>query len=208
MIDVDGEPRIFREDMPEVAQLRQAGWQVGSTSWGARLNLGDDADLSLYRQYVDAAIHAGFEMRELTVDDMSALYALDRLVAPDFPSTPASHHEPLPYDFGEKVAHGSVRVWGAFMRDTLVGFTVLFDAGERWEVDRTSMHPDFRRRGLAKAMKSASVLGTYALGVRRWGTGGASVNQASLRMNKALGFEFEPLWLTLYPPVTVGKLIM
>ncbi|WP_216378650.1 GNAT family N-acetyltransferase [Arcanobacterium phocae] len=205
--DFAGDPRILREDSPEVHQLNQAGWTVGSTSWGARLFLDDDADLSSYHRYVDDTVRAGFQIRELTGDDLTELYTLDRLVAPDFPSTPASHHEPLPDNFDVNIADHNARAWGAFKGDQLVGFSIVFDAGGRWEVDRTSVHPDYRRRGVAKAMKSASVLETYASGVRQWGTGGASINQASLRMNKALGFVLEPLWLTMYPPLTVGQLL-
>ena len=55
---------------------------------------------------------------------------------------------------------------------------------------------------MAKAVKAATVLATHARGGREWGTGGAEVDAASLRMNAALGFRLEPAWLGLTPPMT------
>ncbi len=53
-----------------------------------------------------------------------------------------------------------------------------------------------RGRGLATALKAYAILTLWRDGVRHFGTGGAEVNEASLRANLRLGYEIEPLWLT------------
>ena len=53
-----------------------------SGSWGARLHLGEDADLAPYRGLVAAPEAKGIEMRGLPAIDLPALRALDEEVAP------------------------------------------------------------------------------------------------------------------------------
>ncbi|MCG7421450.1 DUF952 domain-containing protein [Micrococcus sp. ACRRV] len=195
------EARVLREDDPKAQHLLDTGWSVESTSWGARLHLGDEADLSPYTCRVQDAEERGLCVRKLGAEDLVRLEALDGLVAPDFPHTPASHHDPLPADLSARIAGGDARAFGAFHRGELVGFTVVVQAKERWEVDRTAVDRRWRGQGVAQAVKASSVLDTYADGVRVWGTGGAAVNTASRRMNEALGFVLEPFWLALVPPV-------
>ena len=62
------------------------------------------------------------------------------------------------------------------------------------------MAAEHRRRGLATAVKAASILATRAAGARCWGTGGAGVNAGSPAVNRALGFELEPAWHAPAPP--------
>lgn len=193
--------RILREDDPEHAELLAQGWAITDRSWGARLTLDDDADLSALLQAVTTAEDAGYQVRRLEPSDLPALRALDEQVAPDFPSTPASRHEELPADLGDRLQSGESLGFLAWTEgDGPVAYTWMDRLSDRWEVDRTGVVAAHRRRGLAVAVKAASVLTTYALGARCWGTGGASVNTGSLAMNRALGFVLEPQWHTLVPP--------
>jgi hypothetical protein len=57
-----------------------------------------------------------------------------------------------------------------------------------------------RRRGLAVAVKAASILALADDGVRVFGTGGAAVNAGSIRMNEHLGYVIEERWFSLAPP--------
>ncbi|EEH65646.1 hypothetical protein HMPREF0058_1616 [Actinomyces urogenitalis DSM 15434] len=193
--------RILREDDPEHAVLLAQGWTVTHRSWGARLVLAGDADLGPMVEAAAAAQAAGYELRRLVGTDMIALRSLDEQVAPDFPDTPASHHDPVPTDLGTRLDDGSSL--GFVAVDTegeMVAYTWMGRLPDRWEVDRTGVAAAHRRRGLARAVKAASILATYALGARCWGTGGAGVNTASLTMNRSLGFVLEPQWHTLAPP--------
>lgn len=61
-------------------------------------------------------------------------------------------------------------------------------------------HPAHRRRGLAAAVKAASVAAGVRAGHRLFGTGGAAVNAGSLAMNQAVGYEVTERWVTLVPP--------
>lgn len=192
--------RILRQDDPEHAELLAQGWTVTATSWGARLDLTAGSDLSVYDRAVSAARRAGYEVREVRARETSALVDLDALVAPDFPDTPASHHEPLPLNLAGRIARGQWRAFGAWWQGRIVAFTILYRFEGRWEVDRTAVEASHRRRGLASAVKSASILTTYAEGARRWGTGGAMANAGSLAVNRGLGFLLEPSWHTLLPP--------
>lgn len=199
------EARVLRQDTAEAAALQDAGWTVRSRSWGARLHLADDADLAPYRDLVAAAEAQGVEVRVLEAADSLALRALDAEAAPRFPRTDGSFHTPLSGDLEARLDGEDGVAVGAFAGAELIGVTLLFrthgaDGDVRWDVDRTAVRQGHEGRGLGKAVKAASVLATHARGGRIWGTGGAEVNAASLRMNEALGFALEPLWLALVPP--------
>ena len=193
--------RIVREDDPEHARLTGLGWRVVSRSWGARLTLADDADVSALEAALAAVRRAGYAVRRLGGADLPALADLDERVGPDFPDTPASRHEPLPADLAAHLGEGRWFAFGALdAAGGLVAFTILRPEPDRWEVERTAVDAAHRRRGLATAVKAASILVTRAAGARCWGTGGAGVNAGSLAVNRALGFELEPAWHALAPP--------
>lgn len=201
----DAEARVLREDTAEAAALQDAGWTERSRSWGARLHLADDADLTPYRDLVAAVEAHGVEVRVLGSADLPALRALDVEAAPRFPRTDGSFHTPLPEDLQARLEEEDGVAVGAFADGELIGFTLVFrthgaEGEDRWDVDRTAVAQRRGSRGVGKAVKAASVLATHARGGRVWGTGGAEVNTAALRMNEALGFELEPLWLALVPP--------
>ena len=59
------DPRIVREDDPEHARLTGLGWRVVSRSWGARLTLADDADVSALEAALAAVRRAGYAVRRL-----------------------------------------------------------------------------------------------------------------------------------------------
>ena len=201
----DAEARVLREDTAEAAALQDAGWTERSRSWGARLHLAYDADLTPYRDLVAAVEAHGVEVRVLGSADLPALRALDVEAAPRFPRTDGSFHTPLPEDLQARLEEEDGVAVGAFADGELIGFTLVFrtqgaEGEHRWDVDRTAVAQRRGNRGVGKAVKAASVLATHARGGRVWGTGGAEVNTAALRMNEALGFELEPLWLALVPP--------
>ena len=201
LTDPRAEARVHREDTAAAAALLDAGWSVRSRSWGARLHLDDDADLAPYRGFVAAAGAQGIEVRALTDFDLPALRALDEEAAPRFLRADGSHHEPLPDDLDARLSTPEGLAVGAFDEGVLIGFTLTFRTLGRWEVDRTAVASGHGNRGVAKAVKAAAVLASHARGGREWGTGGAAANVASLRMNTALGFRLEPVWLGLTPPL-------
>lgn len=201
--DSSAEPRILREDNPEAEELLDAGWAISFRSWGARLFLDDESDLDYLREFVSQAKDRGYEIREASMWTVEAIREFDDSVASDYPVTPATPHDPLPADLGTQIGNGSVRAFVATSNGgDFAGVTIMKDTGDLWEVDRTAVGPHHRSQGLAKALKSAAILALYECQARAFGTGGAGVNAASLAMNKAVGFELEPLWLTLYPPVS------
>ena len=70
---------------------------------------------------------------------------------------------------------------GAFEGGVLIGFTLTLRSPDRWEVDHTAVATEHENHGVAKAVEAATVLMTHDRGRRKWGTGGAEVNAASLR---------------------------
>lgn len=199
---VSPEIRILREDDPEHDSLLAQGWEVVATSWGARLSLPDDADPAPLRRRIEEAESLGYRVLELGAQEAGEACALDAACAADYPWTPATGHQDLdPEELAVALAERGMRAFGARGPDgALVALTILEPLEDRWEVDRTCVAAAHRRRGLAVAVKAASILATFAQGARRWGTGGAAVNRGSLAANRALGFELEPLWHSLEAP--------
>jgi hypothetical protein len=96
---------------------------------------------------------------------------------------------------------GGAELWSSTPAGEVVAVTVTEPRGDRLETGFTSVHPAHRRRGLAAAVKAASVLAGIADGWAVFGTGGDAVNAGSLAMNVAVGYTIEEHWATLAPPV-------
>ena len=63
----------------------------------------------------------------------------------------------------------------------------------------TSVLATYRRRGVAQAVKAASILAFLDIGINRFSTGGAAANQASLQANQSLGYVLTERWRTYAP---------
>jgi GNAT superfamily N-acetyltransferase len=92
------------------------------------------------------------------------------------------------------------RFFGASDAEQLVAVSVIGVTAARAETEFTSVHRSYRRRGLAVAVKAASILALADDGIRTFGTGGAQVNSGSIRMNERLGYAIEELWFSLAMP--------
>lgn len=188
---------VLRSDDPRVQQLEAHGWEHIAASWGARLTIDptDRAQLTRLRGLVNRITESDVTLREAGPDDISQVLALDALTAGDYPGEVAAHHEPLDAVTACALLEQG-RLWGIWSADTLVALTATRLHGDRVETEFTAVHPAHRRRGLATAVKAASVLGHAQEGAVVFGTGGADSNVASLAMNEAVGYQITETWHT------------
>jgi GNAT superfamily N-acetyltransferase len=131
---------------------------------------------------------------------MTSIAALERSTHADYPDTPATRQPSRSAEDFAALARGGTRFFGAVVGDALVGVTAITAGGDYAETEFTSVHGAHRRRGIARAVKAASILAVAADGVRVFGTGGAQVNAASIRMNESLGYAVEERWVSLAEP--------
>ena len=194
------EPVVVPAHDARVDALRAEGWVVAARSFGAVLHA-DDADPVRLRSAVERV--AGIvSVRELGPDDQAAMLALDAATLDDYPGGPATRHVPLTAGTA-RVPAAARRAFGAVAPDgSLVALTVVdLDAdGRRAEVDFTVVHPAHRSRGLATAVKAASVRALLADGVATIRTGGSSGNAGILAAGTAIGFRVDEEWVTLDAP--------
>ncbi|MBF4575167.1 GNAT family N-acetyltransferase [Frondihabitans sp. VKM Ac-2883] len=177
-------------------ELVESGFLPVGESWGARLEVSPSV-LSLCRQIVFGAEASGFECGELGRSDLRDVVHLESLVAGDYPSTPATVHEVPSLRELEALSDRGVRSFGLRHEGSLVAVTLVGLAADRAETEFTSVHPEYRRQGLSKAVKASSILALALEGVALFGTGGAAVNEASIRMNESLGYCITEPWVSL-----------
>lgn len=190
--------RVLREDDPALPGLLEAGWRIAHRSWGARLT--PPADPAPLGALVAHAVAQGFEVRELGEESDAQVVALEAAVRDDYPGGPATAPpRRTRASLREDRARGT-RWFGGFDGGDLVAVTAIHLDGDRAETDFTSVAAASRRRGLAEAVKAASVLALAADGVRQFGTGGAAENAASTAMNRRLGYLLTERWVTLRAP--------
>lgn len=196
---VDEQVEILREDDPRATELQAQGWTVVATSWGARFEYTEAR-----RTHLDslAIVPSGWSLTELNADDAPAIIALDQACAVDYPQQASSSHAvPDVDEFSNQMKIGERRAFAALCTSgSLQAVTVTEELADRIETEFTCVYPTKRGQGLASAVKAFSILTHVAEGHTRFGTGGASVNAASLAANKRVGYEVEPLWLTLASP--------
>jgi GNAT superfamily N-acetyltransferase len=190
---------IVRDDDPRCAVLEEAGYRVVGESWAARLR---DPDRALLDAAVLRVVAAGFAVRELGEEFARALLELETANGDDYPYTPATQHEVRDLDGIRELWLGGGRVFGALAGDRLVGATVMQPSEDRAETGFTSVLREYRGKGIAQAVKAASILAFLADGYTRFGTGGAGLNAASLAANHALGYTLTERWRSYAPPAT------
>lgn len=81
---------------------------------------------------------------------------------------------------------------------TLAGYLTCTLAGTTGSTDTLAVHPNFQRRGLARALLSAGLAALVERGVKRAALGTSSENSAMIRVAEATGFEVVKikLWLS------------
>ncbi|WP_350279663.1 GNAT family N-acetyltransferase [Kribbella sp. HUAS MG21] len=187
--------QIVRDDDPRCAELEAAGYRVVGESWAVRLS---DPDRELLESAVRRAVAGGLTIRELGPEAAADLHALEKRNEADYPDTPATHHE-----VGELADTRALwpehRVFGAFEGNRLVGATVIRQKDGFGDTKFTSVLATHRRRGVAQAVKAASILAFLDIGITRFSTGGAAANQASLQANQSLGYKLTEHWRTYAP---------
>lgn len=197
--------RVLRADDPVRRTLEEAGWTVSSRSWAAQLHAAD-ADLPALRARVErvAAVAA---VRQLTDDDAAEALLLDERTRHDYPGGPATRHQPLTNE-SARVTQARI-AFGAFgttsssdidARLLAMTYVNLATAGDPAETDFTVVAPEARGRGLAMAVKAASIEWMLTQGVTRFRTGGSSHNAAIIAANRALGYVQDEEWVTLTAP--------
>ncbi len=187
-----GGPLVLRDDDPRLPALLGDGWTVQHRSWGARLT---DVDVTALESLTAVP---GYRTEEARADSDSAVALLEDAVRADYPGGPATAPAPHDVDALAALRNGGTRCFAAFHPvDGLVAVTAIRRDGAHAETDFTAVARAHRRRGLAEAVKSVSVLALLGEGVTVFGTGGAEENAASLAMNARLGSVVTERWLTL-----------
>ncbi|HWD80559.1 MAG TPA: GNAT family N-acetyltransferase [Kribbella sp.] len=187
--------QIVRDDDPRCAELEAAGYRVVAESWAVRLY---DPDRDLLESAVRRATAGGLTIRELGPESARDLHTLETTNQPDYPDTPATHREVGDLAKIEALWPAN-RVFGAFDGNRLVGATVIRNHDGYGDTAFTSVLAAYRRRGVGQAVKAASILAFLDIGITRFSTGGAAVNQASLQANQALGYQLTERWRTYAP---------
>jgi len=183
---------IVQEGDPRCAELEAAGYHVVAESWAVRLH---DPDRELLDSAVRRATAGGITVRELGPESASVLYALETTNEGDYPYTPATHRVVGDLD-NVRALWPSHRVFGAFDGNRLVGATVIREKDGFGDTAFTSVLSTHRRRGVAQAVKAASILALLDIGIHDFSTGGAAANQASLQANESLGYKLTERWRT------------
>ena len=188
--------KVMRADSPQRAELEAQGWSVAARSFGAGLDT-DRIDVSRLRRLVEQ-VAVGVSVRPLDDRDVDAVLALDSATGGDYPGSVATRHALL--DREGATPTPARRGLGAFDTDgelVAMTFVDVETDGSTAETDFTVVHRAWRRRGLAVAVKAASVLALSAEGVTRFRTGGSAENAGIIRANTVLGYVRDEEWVTL-----------
>lgn len=173
-------------------------WELDLVGHGERL-------LAEAREARARIAGAGIEVLTLAAwqdrDRFSKLHELDELTKRDIPST---FPEP-PDTYKNFVARASGpdrpqdRLWLARDADRMVAMSYLTFPPVRGKVQTgyTCCHPEYRGRGIARAVKLQSLAQAVELGIKSVHTDNDSENAPMLHINETLGYELRPGFVSL-----------
>jgi len=196
------------EDEAEVLEvLGRLGYERDRTEkvWELDLNAHGRRLVEEARDARSKAQAAGIEMVTLAgwtdSDALPKLHSLSETTHQDVPTTYELPPEPYE-DFVERVTSPDKphdRFWIALCADRPVAMSFLRFPPVRGHVwtGYTCSDREFRGRGLARAVKLQTLSQAVELGVRRVLTGNDSENAAMLHINKTLGYDRRPGFVSL-----------
>ncbi len=193
--------RIVRDTDPRCVELEASGYSLVAESWGARLRLEPGQDLDTYLTAVNLALGKGIDLQELNIEFADALLSLELANNSDYPYTPATARAIPTNESIRTLWRPENLLFGAFLDGVLVGAISTSGRGDFVELDFASILRDHRGKGIGKALASAAILEWVKQGTYLFGTGGASVNEASLGTVRSLGFSVEERWRSYQPPL-------
>jgi len=191
------------EDEPRyVAQLKRQGFERDRSDrvWELDLRRHGERFIEEARAAKERAAEMGIVLTTLAEwddpDKLRQLHALNELTHQDVPHTVPI----LPVSFENFVERTGApdlrfdRYWIALDGDRLVALSFLRFPPVRGPIwtGYTCCHPEYRGRGLARAVKLQSVAQAVALGIPSIRTANDTENAPMLRINEALGYELRP----------------
>jgi len=194
-----------RDDMPcRVRFLRERGFVENFRVWTSELDL-RAFDPSRFAHHVDAVFKQGVTITTRAVmgdssEQMKKLFDLQLAVRDDVPIPPDEERQPFVYEEWLENHDHPTRIddgyFVAIADGQYVGVTNLWQSPEPDTIRTglTAVRREYRRRGIAIALKVRALAFAKEQGYRRTVTDNASMNEPMLAINEQLGFRKNPAW--------------
>lgn len=194
-----------REDMPNGFHfLEKNGYEVEERFWKSYLDL-SGFDPSAYSDELGRVRAQGLDIKSLPrlredPDWARKLYEICQHVDRDMPATDT--YTPIPFEEWIKLVEESPRLIPEALRvavdgDRYVGICALERGthGNDLFTEITGVHREYRRRGLATALKVSCLAWAKEAGYEQVRTANDATNRPMLSINERLGFVKFPLWM-------------
>jgi len=196
---------VYADDTDAIAFIERRGLVVDG---GGQLGKLDLAGAPMER---GVAQIPGVEVVPLAerLDLERELYDLDMLIHPEVPFLA---DEPLPsFESWRSTGTGDPGFLPelsllAIEGSRLIGAVQLYDNGDHVAfIGMTSVHPDARRRGVARLLKVELERRARAAGLRRIETYNDGTNERIRGLNESLGYVYNPPYVSLRGPLPVPR---
>lgn len=196
-----------REDYPDALHfLQKRGFAEAKRTWVSELDLAG-FDFTPYAGHPERVEAAGIRLVQLpelqgTPDWQERLRTLYNALQADVPDIDPANPVTAEMFRENYLRRGAYLPEGHFIAldgDRWVGLSTLWKGTEpdRMNVGLTGVLPEYRRRGIALALKLRAMAWARRQGVTKLKTNNASTNRGMLAINERLGFAKEPAWVHL-----------
>ncbi len=192
---------ISEGELQTAGFLLDFGFEERFRSWGGQLDL-TTFDPSRFRSTIDRLRQEGFTFipyseirsRETDVELLELKRDIDRDVRSFDPIVPSGGSDIL----GDEYLHEGL-ILAVNPQGVLVGLASLRRTDPDGGIGSglTGVRREYRGRGLATALKVLSLSVAKSLGVTNVSTGGGGANAPMKHLNKKLGYQVDPEWVTL-----------
>ena len=206
-----GEPHqlwtCIREDfVPAVEFLKPFGFAEAFRSWGSHFDV-QAFDFGRFRPLVEKLESTGIRFSTYAaLDDAgreSKLLTLHRQLEEDAP-----HYEPIIPKGFEDIRQAVIPDESCFVAldgDKIVGMACLnTEYPDHLQNGLTGVHRAYRNRGIATALKALVANFAKEHGHTDINAAGSGENQAMQRVNRKLGYDIEPPWITYKSELPFG----